>query len=101
MKREKEAELLSEFLKQLNKPNYGIRSHTNIVISCYVVAFALFIISGYVFERGSYIANLMLVFGGHFWGTGWVFHRSISQWKALAPHISTTSIDERMRELEL
>lgn len=101
MNKKDEKGYLQAYQKQLNKPKYGARSHTIIYISCYLAGFSLCLISGHVLEKDSFLEGLFTILGGILIGIGWSFQRSLSQWKAIAPHISTTSMDDRIRELEL
>lgn len=101
MNKKDEKRHLQAYQKQLNKPKYGVRSHTLIYISCYLAGFALCLISGHVLEKDSFLEGLFPILGGFLLGMGWSFQISLSQWKAIAPHISTTSMDNRIRELEL
>lgn len=101
MNKKDEKRYLQAYQKQLNKPKYGVRYHTIFYISCYLAGFTVCLISGIDLVRDSFLEGYLTILGGFLIGMGWTFGISLSQWKAIAPHISTTSMDDRIRELEL
>lgn len=100
MRKKQEQKILQAYVKMLKEPRYGIRSYAEIYVPCYLFGIFLGVIGELGPEKGSYLSDLTLILGGSMIGIGLVFHFSSTLWEALAPHVSTESINDRIQELE-
>ena len=104
MSTKSELRILKALLKLLNKPDKGVKNFTVFMVSGYAAGVSAIAVIYYLLKENYLSVKAGFIFAvmaGMVFAFGTFYRIARSQWKVTAAHIDKSSIEKRIKDLEV